>query len=190
MRALLCSRNAHKSRELEVLLPGWTIEPLDANDYPPETGDSYYANARGKAAFGHDRVPGAWTIGEDSGIEVAALGGRPGIESARYAPEGAPAIAKLLGELTDVDDRNARYVSELVAIAPDGEEFRGSGIVTGRIAHEPRGSEGFGYDPVFVPDGESRTVAELGDAWKARNSHRARAAQTLRGAVDHSGRIA
>ncbi len=82
------------------------------------------------------------------------------------------------------DDRSARYVSELVAIAPDGEEFRGSGIVTGAIAHEPRGSEGFGYDPVFVPDGESRTVAELGDAWKARNSHRARAAQALRDAVD------
>lgn len=188
MKAILCSRNAHKARELEVLLPGWTIEPLDADDYPPETGDTYYANARSKAAFGHDRVPGAWTIGEDSGIEVAALGGRPGVESARYAPEGAPAIAKLLGELAGVDGRRARYVSELVAIAPDGEEFRGSGIVTGRIAHESRGSEGFGYDPVFVPDGESRTVAELGDGWKARNSHRARAAHALRDAVgDVSG---
>jgi inosine/xanthosine triphosphate pyrophosphatase family protein len=79
MRAILCSRNAHKARELEVLLPGWTIEPLDADDYPPETGDSYYANASIKAAFGRTRVPDAWTIGEDSGIEVAALGGRPGI---------------------------------------------------------------------------------------------------------------
>jgi XTP/dITP diphosphohydrolase len=184
LRAILCSRNAHKARELEVLLPGWTIEPLDADDYPPETGDSYYSNASIKAAFGRTRVPDAWTIGEDSGIEVAALGGRPGIESARYAPEGAPAIAKLLSELEGVEDRRARYVSELVAIAPDGEEFRGTGIVPGRIAEAPRGSEGFGYDPIFIPEGEERTVAELGDAWKARNSHRARSANVLREVVD------
>ncbi len=186
MKLTLCSRNAHKARELEVLLPGWTIEPLDADDYPPETGDSYYGNASSKAAFGRTRVPG-WTIGEDSGIDVAALGGRPGIESARYAPEGAPAIAKLLGELEGVEDRRARYVSELVAIAPDGEEFRGTGVVTGRIAQEPRGSEGFGYDPIFIPDGEERTIAQLGDAWKASNSHRARSAQALREAVDGRG---
>jgi XTP/dITP diphosphohydrolase len=190
MNVVLCSRNAHKARELEVLLPGWTIEPLDADDYPPETGDSYYANARIKAAFGCTRVPDAWTIGEDSGIEVAALGGRPGIESARYAPEGAPAIAKLLGELEGVEDRRARYVSELVAIAPDGEEFRGTGIVTGRIAAEPRGSEGFGYDPIFIPDAEERSVAELGDAWKACNSHRARSAHALREVVDRHRRLA
>ena len=183
LRAVLCSRNAHKARELEVLLPGWTIEPLDADDYPPETGDSYYANASLKAAFGRTRVPG-WTIGEDSGLEVAALGGRPGIESARYAPEGAPAIAKLLGELAGVEDRRARYVSELVAIAPDSEEFRGTGVVAGRIAREPRGTEGFGYDPIFIPDGEERSIAELGDAWKARSSHRARAAKALREDVD------
>ena len=186
MRFTLCSRNAHKARELEVLLPGWTIVPLDADDYPPETGDTYYANARAKAAFGRTRVSG-WTIGEDSGIEVAALDGRPGIQSARYAPEGAPAIAKLLGELEGVDDRRARYVSELVALAPTGEEFRGTGIVTGHIVREPRGSGGFGYDPVFVPDGEELTVGELGDDWKARGSHRARSAQALREAVDRSG---
>jgi XTP/dITP diphosphohydrolase len=184
MRAILCSRNPHKARELEVLLPGWTIEPLDADDYPPETGDSYYSNASAKAAFGRTRVPDAWTLGEDSGIEVSALDGRPGIESARYAPEGAPAIAKLLGELEGVEDRSARYVSELVAIAPDGEEFRGRGIVPGRISKQPRGSEGFGYDPIFIPDGEERTVAELGDGWKARNSHRARSAHALREVVD------
>jgi XTP/dITP diphosphohydrolase len=190
MKVMLCSRNAHKARELEVLLPGWTIEPLDADDYPPETGGSYYENARIKAAFGRTCASDAWTIGEDSGIEVAALGGRPGIESARYAPEGAPAIAKLLGELEGVEDRRARYVSELVAIAPDGEEFRGTGVVNGRIAAEPRGSEGFGYDPIFVPDGEERTVAELGDAWKARNSHRARSAHALREVVDRYPRLA
>jgi XTP/dITP diphosphohydrolase len=181
---VLCSRNAHKARELERLLPGWTIEPLDADDYPPETGDSYYRNAQIKAAFGRTRIGDRWTIGEDSGIEVAALGGRPGIESARYAPEGAPAIAKLLGELAGIEDRRARYVSELVAIAPGGEELRGTGVLTGRIAADERGSEGFGYDPIFIPDGEERTVAELGDTWKAQHSHRARSARALREAVD------
>ena len=118
-------------------------------------------------------------LGEDSGLEVAGLGGRPGIQSARYAPEGTEAIAKLLGELRSVEDRRARYVCELVALAPDGREVRGTGVLEGRIAEEPRGSEGFGYDPVFVPDGEERTVAELGNNWKSRNSHRARAASTL-----------
>ena len=186
--AVLCSRNAHKARELEQLLPGWTIEILDAEDYPPETGGTYYENALGKATFGRTRIaPDRWAIGEDSGLEVAALGGRPGIGSARYAPEGAPAIAKLLDELGDETDRRARFVSELVAIAPDDEALRGTGVLEGRIAAEPRGDGGFGYDPAFIPDGEERTVAELGDAWKNENSHRARAARALREAFDRAG---
>ena len=178
----LASRNAHKARELEVLLRGWTIEPLDAEGWPEETGATYYDNALLKVRFAWRE--GGWAIGEDSGIEVDALGGRPGLHSARYAPEGLPAITKLLGELDGVQDRGARYVSELVAIAPDREILRGTGVLTGRIALGPRGSEGFGYDPIFIPDGEARTVAELGDAWKAENSHRARAARSLREAVD------
>ena len=185
-RMTLCSRNAHKARELELLLPGWQIDPLDADDYPDEAGTTYYENAVAKARFGHGRV-GGWTIGEDSGIEVAALGGRPGINSARYAPEGAPAIAKLLAELRGTEDRRARYVSELVAIAPDGEELRGTGIFEGAIADAPRGSEGFGYDPIFIPDGYDRTVAELGDEWKRVHSHRARAAQALVEALRSDG---
>ena len=181
--AVLCSRNAHKARELERLLPGWRIETLAADDYPEETAETYSDNALLKAAFGFERV-GGWTIGEDSGIEVDALDGRPGLHSARYAPEGAPAIAKLLGELDGVENRRARYVSELVAIAPDRTVYRGTGVLEGRIAAEPRGSEGFGYDPVFIPDGEERTVGELGDEWKAEHSHRARAARALRDALD------
>jgi XTP/dITP diphosphohydrolase len=187
LEATLCSRNAHKARELEVLMPGWTIRPLEAEDWPDETGETYVENARLKAEFGHSLV-GGWTIGEDSGLEVPALAGRPGLHSARYAPEGAPAIAKLLGELEGVEDRRARYVSELVAISPGGEELHGTGVLEGLIAHAPRGSKGFGYDPVFVPDGEERTVAELGDAWKARNSHRARSAQALLRALSATGR--
>ena len=152
------------------------MEPFDAADYPPETGETYYANARAKALFG---PVDAWTLGEDSGLEVEALGGRPGIRSARYGAEGAEANEKLLGELRGVEDRSARYICELVLIAPDGRELRGTGVLKGRIGEEPRGSEGFGYDPVFIPEGEERTVAELGNGWKSRNSHRARAAQAL-----------
>jgi XTP/dITP diphosphohydrolase len=118
-------------------------------------------------------------LGEDSGLEVEALGGGPGIRSARYAPEREEAIARLLDELQGIEAREARYVCELVLIAPDGPEFRGTGVLEGRIADEARGSEGFGYDPVFVPEGEERTVAELGNEWKSRNSHRARAARAL-----------
>jgi len=185
MNAVLCSRNRHKARELERLLPGWTIEPLDRDDYPPETGATYYENAALKAAFGREHVPG-WVLAEDSGLEVAALDGRPGVLSARYAPEGAPAVAKLLGELEGVEQRGARYVSELVLLAPAGEELRGTGTLEGRIAREPAGTEGFGYDPIFVPEGEERTVAQLGDAWKADNSHRARAAHALLAAISLS----
>jgi XTP/dITP diphosphohydrolase len=183
VRAILCSRNAHKARELERLLPGWTIEPLEAEGWPEETGTTYVENARAKARFGREVLgPDRTYIGEDSGLEVAALGGRPGIESARYAPEGAPAIAKLLVELDGVEDRAARYVSELVCLTP-ASEVRGSGTLVGCIAEEPRGNGGFGYDPVFVPDGEERTVAELGDDWKERNSHRARATRALLAAL-------
>jgi XTP/dITP diphosphohydrolase len=115
-------------------------------------------------------------LGEDSGIEVAALGGRPGIESARWAEDG---VTALLAELHGIEDRRARYVCELVAVGPDGKELRGTGVLEGVIADEPRGSEGFGYDPIFIPEHLAQTVAELGDSWKARNSHRARAARAL-----------
>jgi len=182
--AILCSRNAHKARELERLMPGWTIERLEADGWPEETGAGYLENARAKALFGREVLGAGHTLlGEDSGLEVDALGGRPGVESARYAPEGAPAIVKLLGELSGVRDRTARFVCELVCLTPDGTEVRGSGTLAGRIADEPSGSEGFGYDPVFVPDGEVRTVAELGNGWKVRSSHRARAARALLAAL-------
>jgi XTP/dITP diphosphohydrolase len=120
-----------------------------------------------------------WILGEDSGLEVAALDGRPGIESARFA--GGRPVERLLAELEGLEGgaRRARYVCELVAISPDGRELRGTGTLEGMIVHEPRGSGGFGFDPIFVPDGEDRTVAELGDEWKAANSHRARAATDL-----------
>jgi XTP/dITP diphosphohydrolase len=110
---------------------------------------------------------------------VEGLGGRPGIESARFA--SGEHVPRLLAELEGAagEGRRARYVCELVAVSPDGEELRGTGTLEGRIVEEPRGSGGFGFDPVFVPDGETQTVAELGDEWKAGHSHRARAARAL-----------
>jgi XTP/dITP diphosphohydrolase len=181
---ILCSGNPHKLEELRAALPGWELELLDAGAYPEEDGSSYYENALAKARHGRrvgDRA--AWMLGEDSGIEAAALGGRPGIASARWAGDG---VARLLEELEGTDDRRARYVCELVALGPDGEEARGTGVLEGQIAHTPSGSEGFGYDPIFVPLGEERTVAELGNAWKRSNSHRARAAAALSVAAELS----
>ena len=180
MKAVLASRNAHKAQELERLLPGWQIDVLDADDYPPESGATYYENARTKAEFGREHAPAeAWVLGEDSGIEVDGLGGGPGVTSSRSA--AGDEVAWMLGALAGVDGegRRARYVCELVALTPDGEEVRGRGRLSGRIATEPHGDAGFGFDPVFVPDGEDRTVAELGDEWKAQHSHRANAARDL-----------
>ncbi|HEY7706870.1 MAG TPA: non-canonical purine NTP pyrophosphatase [Gaiellaceae bacterium] len=181
LEARLASQNPGKLRELRSALPEWRIEPLEADDYPPETGDTYYENAKAKAEYGRAVEPGAWILGEDSGLEVAGLDGAPGIRSARFA--GGLHVDRLLAELQGVEDRRARYVCELVALSPDGEERRGTGILEGRIVAKPSGSEGFGFDPVFVPEGEERTVAELGDEWKAANSHRARAARALRRAL-------
>jgi XTP/dITP diphosphohydrolase len=177
--ARLCSGNPHKLEELRAALPAWELELLGADSYPPEEGSTHYENARAKARFG--RAVGAgeyWMLGEDSGLEVDALGGRPGLHSARWAGDEDP-IDRLLREMDGIKERRARYVCELVAISPEGTEFRGTGTLEGRIAGDRRGSEGFGYDPVFVPDGGERSVAELGNAWKAENSHRARAAEAL-----------
>jgi XTP/dITP diphosphohydrolase len=175
--ARLSSTNEGKLRELRATLPEWEIELLGAHDYPPEEGETYYENARAKADFGRTVEPGIWVIGEDSGLEVEGLGGRPGVHSARFG--GDDPVARLLAELDGVTNRAARYVCELVALSPDGAEHRGTGTLEGRIGMTPRGTEGFGYDPIFLPDGEERTVAELGNEWKRTNSHRARAATAL-----------
>jgi len=180
LKATLASRNPNKARELERLLPGWEIDVLEADDYPPETGETYYDNALAKARFGRGRVPGhEWVLGEDSGIEVAGLDGGPGVRSSRTA--AGDEVGWMLRQLEGVEgeDRSARYVSELVALGPDGEELRGTGTLTGRISAQPSGAEGFGFDPVFIPDGEDKTVAELGNEWKAERSHRANAARAL-----------
>jgi XTP/dITP diphosphohydrolase len=187
LKARLASQNENKLRELAHVLDGWQLELLEANGYPPEDGATYHANALAKARHGLRVVGELWVLGEDSGLEVDGLGGGPGILSARFG--GSDPVGRLLRELRDVDGegRRARYVCELVALSPAGEQLRGTGVLEGRIAREPRGHEGFGYDPVFVPVGEEQTVAELGNEWKAENSHRARAARDLLRAMSLRG---
>jgi XTP/dITP diphosphohydrolase len=182
MVAVVCSGNPHKLEEFAVLFPDWELSLLEGAEFPPETGVTYLDNARGKAAFGRGVGPSdRWMLADDSGIEVVALGGDPGVQTARWA--GNRHVEKLLAALAQADDRRARYVCELLALSPDGVEVRGTGVLEGTIARGRAGNQGFGFDPVFVPRGESTTVAELGDAWKAQHSHRALAARALRDAV-------
>jgi XTP/dITP diphosphohydrolase len=184
LKLLLCSANAHKLAEMRALLPGYELDLL-AVDYPPEDGATYLDNARIKARHGREVGPrDAWMLADDSGLEVAALGGAPGVQTARWA-EGRHA-ERLLAALQDEGDRRARYVCELVCLSPGGAETRGNGILDGMIATAAAGSGGFGFDPVFVPDCETRTVAELGDGWKAQHSHRALAARALMSALSRS----
>ena len=184
MKAVLASLNRHKLEELRSSLLGWELEALHADAYPEETGETYYENALIKARFGREHAdPGEWVLGEDSGIEAVALDGAPGLHSARWAP-GLDQADALLDRLAGEPERRARMVTELVAISPDGDMARGSGVLEGKLATERRGSGGFGYDPIFIPTGDTRTVAEIGDEWKRLNSHRARAAQALVAAIE------
>jgi XTP/dITP diphosphohydrolase len=177
MRLVVATGNPHKLVELRHALADLEVEALGRSDGPEETGATYVENARLKARFAREHGPAdAWGVGEDSGIEAAVLDGAPGVHSARWADDG---VGALLAALEGADDRRARYVCALVVIAPDGREVVAEGTLEGVVAAAPRGSEGFGYDPILVPEGETLTVAELGDDWKRTNSHRARAAATL-----------
>lgn len=183
--------NRHKVEELQAILAGWPLDILaGADPYPPEDEPDYVGNARIKARHGRTVAePGAWVIAEDSGIEVDGLAGRPGVHSARFG--GDDPVGRLLEALAGVTGagRRGRYVCELICLLPDGTELRGTGTLAGRVAEAAAGSEGFGYDPIFVPDGETRTVGELGAAWKATGSHRARGTQALLVAARAAGLV-
>jgi XTP/dITP diphosphohydrolase len=181
VRLVLASRNAHKARELSALLAPHVVEPLPAHvELPPETGETFEANALLKARAAAAAL-GAPVVADDSGIEAAALGGRPGVRSARYAGEDATDeenLAKLLAEAPAGSP--LRYVCAL-AYVEGGTEHVVHGTCTGRLAEAPRGAGGFGYDPAFLPDDVpgGRTMAELSDAEKDAISHRGRAAAEL-----------
>jgi XTP/dITP diphosphohydrolase len=182
VRLLLASRNAHKAREFARLLPGHEVDPLPPDVVlPPEDGDTFAANALPKARAAA-AATGRLAFADDSGIEAAALGGAPGVRSARYAGEhasDAENLAKLLKEAPAGSP--LAYVCALAWVDPaTGAEQVVEARCTGRRADDARGEGGFGYDPAFLPDdgpGDGRTMAELDDAEKDAISHRGRAAR-------------
>ena len=185
MRLVLATRNDHKVRELQGLLPACELVPLPSEvELPPETGDTFEANAIIKAEAAA-RATGQPAIADDSGIEAAALDGRPGVYSARYAGEDATDqenLDKLLREVTPESDPRLAYVCVIAYVERPGAEPRlFEGRCTGTITHDPRGDRGFGYDPAFVPDArdDGLTMAELDPADKHAISHRGRAGRAL-----------
>jgi XTP/dITP diphosphohydrolase len=183
MRLVLATRNAHKAREFEGLLPGHAVEALPPSVMlPPETGTTFAANAFGKAQAAADAL-GVAAIADDSGIAVPLLGGAPGVRSARWAGEDAT-DADNLALLVERVPAGAElaYVCAIAFVDPaDGTRQVVEARCTGVMAPTPRGAGGFGYDPAFVPDDDptGRTMAELSDAEKHAISHRGRAARTL-----------
>lgn len=183
-RVVLCTGNAGKIAEFKALLPP-SIEWLSLADvgFPdalPETGETLYANALQKArhVFVGCGIP---CIADDTGLEVDALNGEPGVYSARYAGEQKDTTAnirKLLDAMRGKESRTARFRTVIALVDHSGEQAF-EGTIEGRIAQEPRGTAGFGYDPVFIPEGSSLTFAEMSAQAKNAVSHRARALQAL-----------
>lgn len=194
MRLVLASTNQGKLREVRRILGGlgFTVVSLaDVGLDPclelPETGDNFEHNALEKTRALHGMI-GGWVLGDDSGLEVDALDGEPGVRSARYAgmekagrQRDQANVGKLLQQLAGVEAerRTARFVCVAALVRPDGESLLARGICVGSIIEVPRGESGFGYDPVFVPRGRRRTMAELSMDEKNAMSHRGRALQRL-----------
>jgi XTP/dITP diphosphohydrolase len=185
VRLVLSTRNDHKLRELSELMRPYELDPLPAGvRLPPETGTTFADNALVKARAAASAT-GRPAVADDSGIEAAALGGAPGVWSARFAGEGATDeenLQKLLDEVPADGDRRVAYVCALAYVEPGRREEVVHGRCEGTLATEPRGDGGFGYDPAFVPDdlpGDNRTMAELTAREKDAISHRGRAARAL-----------
>ncbi len=181
----LATGNPGKAAELARLL-GAPVEPIAGWDPPVEDGATFLDNARIKARAGARQCPGAWVVADDSGIAVDALDGAPGVHSARFGGDGLDdpgRVQALLGAVAGAADRSARFVCVLVAIGPDGAEVVAEGTLEGRLAEAPRGRNGFGYDPILIPAGETRTCGELAPHEKDAISHRGAAARRLREAL-------
>ena len=177
---LIATRNQGKLAEIARLLAPLGVELLSLADFPqlpdtPEVGESFEENALLKARAAA-AATGLVTLADDSGLEVEALGGRPGVQSQRFAPTDQERIERLLGLLAGRPAPwRARFVAAVAIAAPDGRAEVVTGAVSGTILPTPRGTGGFGYDPVFLPDGSERTMAELSPQEKNAISHRGRA---------------
>jgi XTP/dITP diphosphohydrolase len=193
-RLIVATRNEHKLRELEEILSPIDVEPMPAGiEVPPETGTTFADNALIKARAVH-RATGAPTVADDSGIAAAALGGRPGVHSARFAGPDATDeqnLDLLISQVAKHEDRSVAYVCVLAYIDANGDEKLFEGRCDGMLITEPRGTGGFGYDPAFVPTdtgpGDERTMAELDPAEKNAISHRGRAARAFAEALRAEG---
>jgi len=186
VRVVLATHNLHKAREFQQILgrevPGLEIVAYDGPE-PVEDGVSFEVNAllKARAAVAHTGLP---ALADDSGICVDVMGGAPGIFSARWAGSHGDAAANLrllLDQLADIPDadRGAHFTATLALVVPGGEPTVVQGIWPGSIAREPRGENGHGYDPIFVPDGHDVTAAELEPSAKNAESHRARALSAI-----------
>lgn len=189
MEIWIASSNAGKIREFEQLFADMSVEIHGQNELsyyspPEETGKSFEENARLKAKSLSAVKPNAWVVADDSGLVCEGLNGMPGIYSARYAGDNASDAentAKLLKMIQlRTDNRKAYFVCCLVCISPSGEEFVFEKELHGVIAKAQRGTDGFGYDPIFIPEGYEQSLAELGKVEKNKLSHRAQAIKSFR----------
>lgn len=176
-KLFVATHNAHKIREIAAILPDFEIladDPAGVEENAPDFVGNALIKVRAIAA----RHRGDWCLADDSGLEVAALGGAPGVRSARYAGEPSDTQAnnaRLLKELSGIADRRANFTCAIALVAPDGTEHTVEGKCFGTIAERPSGVDGFGYDPLFVPDGCAKSFAELSADEKNAISHRGRA---------------
>lgn len=184
MRLVFATNNKHKQEEMRAILGGkvelLSLADIDCHDDIPETADTLEGNALIKARYIYDKY-GCSCFADDTGLEVDALGGEPGVYSARYAGENNDSEAnmrKLLQNLTGKSERSAQFRT-VIALIIEGEEFLFDGIVRGRISEERMGSAGFGYDPIFIPDGYEESFAQMAAEQKNAISHRSRAAAAL-----------
>lgn len=182
MKVYVATHNAHKIKEIAEILPDCEIvgeDPVGVKEDAPD----FIGNAQIKVEAIAVRHSGEWCMADDSGLEVEALGGAPGVHSARYAGEPTDTEANnalLLRNLDGIENRRAHFTCAIALVAPDGTRHNAIGRCNGRIAESASGANGFGYDPLFVPDGYSLSFAALGESVKNTISHRARALAAVR----------